>query len=105
MYLQLTGEVGYEDVYAFRGVSAEDYDQKVAGEADITVVEFLAYQLLFKELGLQITQDDINAFIVANEIETNYTEYGMPYLKRQIIRELVNKTLTDKAVIVEAQEE
>ncbi len=104
MYLQLTGTVGYEDVYAYRGILAEDYEQTVSDEADISVVEFLAYQLLFKELGLEITQADIDAFILENDIVYTYTDYGMPYIKKQIMRELVNKTLTDRAVIVEDQE-
>ena len=99
LYSQLAGTIAYSDVYDMKGCTEEDYDSVIAQEADIAVVEMIAYQLMFKELDLVITVGDFEEYLVDNDILLTYEDYGMPYINSLIIRKMVNEKLIENAVI------
>ncbi len=97
-YMAYTGGVGYVSVAEMRDMTEEGYEEFLKEQGNKEAAIDLAYQAIYKALGLNITEEEYNTYLTNNGI-TDITLYGKGYIYKTLMYEKINNYLLDNATI------
>ena len=89
---QYQGSMYYEDVPSMYDMTEHQYEESITKQAGDGVARQLAKQMIFKQAGLEMTQEKVNQHVRDNNI-SNINEYGYGYIKSTLINEMVDDYL------------
>ena len=102
MYATYGMQFEYEDAMHYLGATTtEEYEKVLQEAAEKTCLNNMAYQELASQAGIEVTDEDIDAFVTENQLADEDVEaYGKPYLIQQYIRpEKVREYIAEHAVV------
>lgn len=110
MYYQILGSYAWSSHLDYYGVSRSEYKAMVESGTEKSVKQNLVLQYIYEELGLDITNEDINASILesgytADQLQEALDNSGMPYWRQYTANSKVISTLAEQAVVVPSRAE
>jgi len=106
MYYQFLGYYNWNSCYDYYGVSRSEYKEMVNTSAEDSAKQNIILQAIYEDLGLTITQDDIDKALVeagyeSDDMESAIEDYGKPYWNQFAIFYKVVEAVTAKATVQE----
>lgn len=104
MYYQFLGYYNWNSCYDYYGMSRAEYKDMVKTSAEDAAKQNMILQAVYEDLGLTITQDDIDKALVEagyeiNDMESAVEDYGKPYWNQFAIFYKVVEAVAEKATI------
>lgn len=92
----------YEDYQDFYKTDDQTYEEVRDGKAEVKATKALVYQNVFENAGLEITDDDYQAYLEANSIDDNDVETnGKPYYMQQLLQEKAAEYMQSHVTVTE----
>ncbi len=86
------------DFYGYMGTSENGYQNDLRARGKKEAASLMAYNKVFVDAGLAVTEDDYNAIVEENGAEAEET-YGKPYLMQQAIKKVVTAYIKEHASV------
>ena len=102
---QLYMQFGAEPVYnagfeLYEDMTEEEYEDYIMSDVAAEVMRDIAYQSVFKKLGLTITDEDYNNYLTENEV-ADPEVYGVGYIKQRLLQKKVNDHFIEVGIVPE----
>ncbi|MCR4589063.1 MAG: FKBP-type peptidyl-prolyl cis-trans isomerase [Lachnospiraceae bacterium] len=99
MYQMYGMEFNYTSYQEYEGLSDMDYEKELRSQAKATSTTVMAYQALFDQYGLSVSEDDYNAFVEELGGEETASTYGKGYIMQMLRQEKVVEHLKTLAIV------